>query len=106
MAVSKDPTLSLVIVVVIPVLFIAIFVLTRKGMPLFKAMQQKLDKLNLVSRENLIGIRVIRAFNRNDYEKKRFYEANFLQGQRRPLSGKTINISIICILYLFEYVGS
>lgn len=45
-------------------------------MPLFKAMQKKLDKLNLVLRENLTGIRVIRAFNRVNNEKKKFNEAN------------------------------
>ncbi|MFZ7101098.1 MAG: ABC transporter ATP-binding protein [Peptococcaceae bacterium] len=77
MAVSKDARLSLVIVVAIPILFITIIILTRKGIPLFKAVQQKLDKLNLVSREGLTGIRVIRAFNRDDYEKKRFYDANY-----------------------------
>ncbi len=77
MAVSKDPALSLVIVVAIPLLAAVIIGLVRKGMPLFKAMQKKLDKVNLVAREALTGIRVIRAFNRDDYEKKRFYEANY-----------------------------
>lgn len=76
MAVSRDAKLSLVLVVSLPVLFIAILLVQRKGIPLFKAMQKKLDKLNLVLRENLTGIRVIRSFNRIDYEKKRFEEAN------------------------------
>jgi ATP-binding cassette subfamily B protein len=76
MAVSKDAKLSLIFVVVIPVLAILIFSVTRKGLPLFKVMQKKLDKLNLVLRENLIGIRVIRAFNRVEHEKKRFNDAN------------------------------
>lgn len=76
MAVSKDRTLSLVFVVSIPVLAASIFIIAGKGVPLFKAMQVKLDKLNLVLRENLTGIRVIRAFNRLDHEKKRFHEAN------------------------------
>ncbi|WP_315116429.1 ABC transporter ATP-binding protein [uncultured Clostridium sp.] len=76
MAVSKDATLSLVIVAAVPIIAGTIFIVVRKGIPLFKVMQTKLDKLNLVLRENLIGIRVIRAFNRNDHEKKRFDEAN------------------------------
>lgn len=76
MAVSKDPKLSLVIVVVVPVLAAAIGIVAAKGVPLFKAMQAKLDHLNLVLRENLIGIRVIRAFNKTDHEKKRFNKAN------------------------------
>ncbi|WHH57886.1 ABC transporter ATP-binding protein [Petroclostridium sp. X23] len=76
MAVSKDPSLSLVIMAAIPILIAAIVIIATKGLPLFKAMQLKLDKLNLVVREYLIGIRVIRAFDRIDYEKRRFGGAN------------------------------
>lgn len=76
MAVSKDATLSLIFVAVLPLLAGFIALIASKGVPLFKAMQVKLDKLNLVLRENLTGIRVIRAFNRIDHEKKRFHEAN------------------------------
>lgn len=76
MAVSKDAKLSLVFVIVLPVIAAAIFAVVSKGMPLFKAMQVKLDKLNLVLREGLIGIRAIRSFNRIDHEKRRFDEAN------------------------------
>ena len=76
MAVSKDSKLSIIIVVVMPVIAITMFVIGRKGMPLFKIMQEKIDRLNLVFREKLTGIRVIRAFNRVDYEKERFDDAN------------------------------
>lgn len=76
MAVSKDAKLSLIMVVVIPVLTIVVSAVAAKGVPLFKLMQTKLDKLNLVVREGLTGIRVIRAFNRIDHEKKRFHDAN------------------------------
>ncbi len=76
LAVSLDATLSLVLVVVIPILAGSIFLIASKGVPLFKVMQQRLDKVNLVLRENLTGIRVIRAFNRTDYERGRFGVAN------------------------------
>ncbi|MBB6673375.1 ABC transporter ATP-binding protein [Cohnella nanjingensis] len=76
MAVSKDAKLSLVLVVAIPVLVLTIVAIAGKGIPLFKVIQKKLDKLNLVLRENLTGIRVIRSFNRMEHEKKRFVEAN------------------------------
>ena len=76
MAVSKDAKLSLVLVVVVPVLALAIGIIASKGVPLFKKMQLKLDKLNLVAREGLTGIRLIRAFNRIDNEKKRFNNPN------------------------------
>ncbi len=51
-------------------------ILASKSLPLFKSIQIKLDRLNLVLRERLTGIRVIRAFNKTTYEKKRFEEAN------------------------------
>ena len=76
MALSKDAKLTLVLLVVLPVLAAAIFAIAGKGVPLFQAMQVKLDKVNLVLRENLTGIRVIRAFNRVGHEQRRFHEAN------------------------------
>lgn len=76
MALSKDKTLTLVLAVVLPLLVAVIGILAGVVVPMFKALQKKLDKVNLVLRENLIGIRVIRAFNRVDIENKRFSEAN------------------------------
>ena len=76
MAVAVDPTLSLILVVVVPLLTASIGLIAFKGVPLFRAMQIKLDKVNLVLRENLTGIRVIRAFNRDEYEQVRFDTAN------------------------------
>ncbi|WP_068778846.1 ABC transporter ATP-binding protein [Paenibacillus sp. GM2] len=76
MAVSKDATLTLVLVVVIPILAAIILLIVRKGIPLFKSIQKKIDRLNLVMREELTGIRVIRSFNRMEHETKRFDEAN------------------------------
>lgn len=76
MAISEDKKLSLILVVIIPVLTAIIAYTAQKGIPLFKVMQVKLDRLNLVLRESLTGIRVIRAFNRTEYEKKRFVNAN------------------------------
>ncbi len=76
MAMSKDILLSMVIIGIIPILVGVILFVVRKGGPLFKLMQVKLDKLNLVLREHLTGIRVIRSFNRIDYEQKRFERAN------------------------------
>ncbi len=76
MAISKDPELSWIIVIIIPVLAAVIFVISSQSVPLFKVIQMKVDQLNRVLREGLTGIRVIRAFNRVDHEKKRFHEAN------------------------------
>ncbi|WP_168124016.1 ABC transporter ATP-binding protein [Paenibacillus sp. HB172176] len=76
MALSKDAELTLVLVVALPVLGGTIWLITSKGLPYFKAIQKKLDRLNLVLRERLTGIRVIRSFNRTESEKVRFTEAN------------------------------
>lgn len=89
MAVSKDAKLSLVIVVVLPVLVGAVLLIAGRGIPLFKAIQAKLDRLNLVLREELMGIRVIRAFNRDEHEKKRFDQAN------RDLTATAIKVNRI-----------
>jgi ATP-binding cassette subfamily B protein len=110
MAVSKDAKLSLLLVVILLILTLLIVLLSKKSMPLFKSMQIKLDQLNLVLRENLTGIRVIRAFNRDNYEKKRFHEANLdltetaikvnkLMAILMPLVMLIFNLTIIAILW-------
>jgi ATP-binding cassette subfamily B multidrug efflux pump len=76
MAVSKDATLSLIFVVAIPILALTILIIAGRGIPYFKVMQKKIDKLNLVLREGLTGMRVIRSFNRFEHESKRFDQAN------------------------------
>lgn len=76
MAVSRDPGLSWLILVLMAVLGGGVVLVAYLVTPLFSAIQGKIDKLNLVLRENLTGIRVIRAFNRDDYERQRFDGAN------------------------------
>lgn len=68
--------LALILVVVIPVLFGVVFLIMRKGFPLFTKVQNRLDRLNTVLQENLAGIRVVKAFVRSDHETKRFAKAN------------------------------
>lgn len=89
MAISKDAELSWILVVIIPLLVALVTIVAVKGMPLFKAMQVKLDRLNLVLREGLTGIRVIRAFNRIDHEQQRFDAAN------RDLTDNAIRVNKI-----------
>jgi ATP-binding cassette subfamily B multidrug efflux pump len=76
MALKEDAPLTWIFAVVIPLLGIIIGLTLKSAMPLFKLMQVKIDKLNLVLREGLTGIRVIRAFNRIDTEKIRFDDAS------------------------------
>jgi ATP-binding cassette subfamily B multidrug efflux pump len=76
MALQKDAKLTWVLVVVIPILAALILLIAGRAMPMFKAIQAKIDRINQVLREGLTGVRVIRAFNRVDHEKKRFDAAN------------------------------
>lgn len=71
-----NKTLATVIFIVIPIIAVIALVLVMKVMPIFDVVQKKTDKLNQIVREKLSGIRVIRAFNRTEYEDKKFTEAN------------------------------
>ena len=76
LSLSQDARLARVLIAVIPVMAIVFFLIMRKAVPLFQQMQVKIDRLNLVLDEGLTGVRVIRAFDRNDHESRRFNAAN------------------------------
>lgn len=76
MALQEDRELTWVLAVAIPILAVVIGLIASRMIPLFRLVQVKIDKINLVLREKLTGIRVIRAFNTVDLEMKRFDEAN------------------------------
>ena len=76
LAYQKDHQLSKIFLVVIPVMIILIVGIMYFAVPLFKSMQKKTDRLNLVFREGLTGVRVIRAFDKTRFEENRFDLAN------------------------------
>jgi ATP-binding cassette subfamily B protein len=76
MALQQDRNLTWVLGVVIPVIAAIIVITATKALPLFRQIQAKIDRLNLVIREGLTGVRVVRAFNRVEHERKRFDGAN------------------------------
>jgi ATP-binding cassette subfamily B protein len=76
LAAHKDAKLTLIFAVAIPLLIAVVGIFLSKALPYFKSIQKRLDKLNLVTREGLTGIRVIRAFNNINREKKKFNNAN------------------------------
>lgn len=76
LAMRRDKPLTLVLAVALPLLALFVGFIASKMMPLFKLVQVKIDKINLVLREKLTGIRVIRAFNTVEKERKRFDDAN------------------------------
>ena len=73
---TTDTGLNWLIVVAVVTILALVFILMQLSMPKFKMMQKLVDKMNLVSREILTGVSVIRAFSREDFEKKRFEDAN------------------------------
>ena len=111
LAYSKEPKLSLLLLAILPILAVLILVGSKKVLPMFKVLQQKLDRLNLVLRENLTGVRVIRAFDRIDYEAGRFDDASRdhmqtalkvyrLLAALMPLMNLIINLVIIGIIWI------
>lgn len=76
LAFSQDAALARVLLAVIPVLAAVFFLIMRRAVPLFQAMQEKIDSLNLVLDEGLTGVRVIRAFDRTAHEDRRFDAVN------------------------------
>jgi ATP-binding cassette subfamily B protein len=76
LALRKDSGLAWIIVAVIPIMGVFIGGVASRAFPLFLGIQKRIDRLNLILRENLTGIRVIRAFNRIEHEKARFDRSN------------------------------
>jgi ATP-binding cassette, subfamily B, multidrug efflux pump len=110
LALNQDVGLSWILVVVIPILVAAIVILMINAIPLFRAMQGKLDRLNLILDEGLTGVRVVRAFDRQRYEERRFDEANLeltaiavkvnrLIASLMPIMMLCLNLSSVAILW-------
>lgn len=73
---TMEPVLTLVLVAVIPFLVVVVFGITKKTVPMFKKVQDKLDVMVNVLRENITGIRVIKALSKTEHERKRFRNVN------------------------------
>jgi ATP-binding cassette subfamily B protein len=110
MAILINFKLSLIIFIICPILLSIFYIFTRKSFSLFTIMQKKIDRLNLLIRENLAGIRVIKIFNRTLYEKNRFENANEdlmmsslnainLIIKMGPIVMIIVNLSIISVLW-------
>ncbi|MFH8984159.1 ABC transporter ATP-binding protein [Streptomyces varsoviensis] len=76
MALNQDVPLSALLLVIVPVLGVIVTLIVRKMRPIFRGVQERIDTVNRVLREQITGIRVIRAFVRDGHERKRFTGAN------------------------------
>lgn len=110
MALRQDVPLSATLLVIVPFMAVFLGVLVSRALPLFTSMQKKVDRINEVMRETLSGVRVIRAFVRDDFERRRFAEANTDLTQTAthvfrlfslmwPVLLGTMNISMVAVLW-------
>jgi ATP-binding cassette subfamily B multidrug efflux pump len=109
-AISINAGLALVIAVAIPVLAVCMYVILHKGFPFFEKMQKKLDRVNAVVQENLVNVRVVKSFVREEFEKKKFgHTNNELRAMAVKASGMVVlimpvmqlvmNVSIVAIVW-------
>lgn len=110
MAVSIDLKLSLVFAFAIPLVVLILYLVMWRSIKYYKVIQKKLDRISLVTREGLSGVRVIRAFSRQDTEQERFDEANDeylkisldvgrLSALLNPLTYAVLNLAIAAIVW-------
>lgn len=110
MAMSINLKLTLILIISIPILIISVSLIIKKGFPLFTLVQEKIDRVNTVMRENLAGIRVVKAFVREEKEKARFHNANLeltetminaskLISSTMPVMMLIMNLSIVAVLW-------
>lgn len=92
MAIALDLKLSIIFIVTTPLIALVIYFVMSKSLPLYKIIQNKLDNISLITRENLEGTRVIKAFSKEESEKLRFKDAS------NDLSGTSINVGKISAL--------
>ena len=110
MAIHQNAGLSWLLVVSVPVLVVANYLIVSRMLPIFRSMQQRIDVINRVLREQLFGIRVVRAFAREPFERERFAAANHAvsdaalaagrwQALMLPVTTLTINISSVALIW-------
>lgn len=104
LAVGINPKLSLTLLVLLPVIIIIVALVLKFGFPMFQKMQKKIDNVNRVVQENLIGIRVVKAFVREKHEKDKFHKvSDDLANQGARASGLIVTVMPILML-LFNIV--
>jgi ATP-binding cassette subfamily B protein len=100
MTITISPKLALVLAIVVPILFVIMYWLIRRTLPLFSIMQARLDDVNTVLQENFAGIRVVKAFVRSAYENSRFGRANgsYTESSLKALQFVALNMPILTFI--------
>jgi ABC-type multidrug transport system, ATPase and permease components len=111
MAMILDFKLSIIFLISTPIIVAILYFIMTKSIPYFRSIQKKLDKISLITRENLGGARVVRAFSKQNYEEARFEEASNdlsntaikvgkISSLLNPLTYIVLNFSIIAIIWV------
>lgn len=110
MAILLSKELSNIFVVAIPIIIIVVMIILKKSFPLFKIMQSKIDNINLVMRESILGVKIIKALAIEEKQKERFNEANedltvsSIKSQNMnlllvPISTLIMNLTVVSVLW-------
>lgn len=104
---TQDAMLSIVLAICIPLILLFMAILLKFATPLFKSLQTKIDNLTIVVRENLTGVRVIRAYNQQGVEYKKFDKANKDMTQTVTKVGKIMSFTnpLISIIFNLCFIG-
>ncbi len=108
--IATSPRLALILLVLLPAMSALVYIIVTRGHPLFRVIQQRLDRLNTILQENLSGIRVVKAFVRAEHEGRRFDEANSALMQQHIKVGRLfsmifpslnlcLNLGILAVLW-------
>jgi ATP-binding cassette subfamily B protein len=110
---TLEPVLTLILVAIFPLLSIIVYVVSKKGIPLYTKLQETTDRMTRVVRENITGVRVIKALSKGSYEKNRFYSVNqdvvdkeLTAGKLMAVTNPTMNFLLNMGLTLVVVVGA
>ena len=100
-AVSINPKMSAMLLILLPILIVVVACILKFGFPMFQKMQKKIDNVNRVVQENLIGMRVVKAYVREDREKDKFHGASDdLAAQGAKAAGLIVTVMPVMMLML------
>ena len=111
---TLDPVLALVLIAVQPLIFFTVYIVSKRGIPLYNKLQQAIDQMVRSVRENITGIRIIKALSKTDYEKGRFSDVNdeVVRREKRvgmtmsitnPMMNLFLNIGLTCVILAGAY---
>lgn len=109
-----DPGLATILLIIVPILLVAIVTISRKGIPLYEKVQQSVDTIVRIMRENITGIRVVKALSKEDKEKERYEYANenlygsdskasIVMAMPGPLTTLFLNVGLTAVVVIGAY---